>query len=224
MNAQDQGTLMLEAKEGPFPLTHHLINLAVALLLGLSVYKTTEFALSQELAWNTFLQLALAVRNGSLTVLFLIRRPAMASSRQIWEWILAIVGTFLGYLYMTEGAYPLFPPHAHGPIYVLLLVAMVLSIVAILSLGRSFGIVPANRGIQTKGLYAFVRHPIYACYLVFDTVFISIRFSWINLTIFGFFVLAQYLRAVCEEKLLRRDPVYREYAEKTRYMFIPGLF
>jgi protein-S-isoprenylcysteine O-methyltransferase Ste14 len=220
LKTQDNSRLTPEAKPYSFPLAYHLINMFWALLFGIFVYMTTKSALSEELSWNTFLQLSLAVRNSSLTLLFLIRRPPITSSRQIGEWILAFTGTFIGFLYTTQGAYPLFPPHAHGPIYVLLVFAVVLSIVAILSLGRSFG----NRGIQTKGLYAFVRHPIYACYLVFDTIFISIRFSWTNLTIYCFFVLTQYFRAILEERLLRRDPVYCEYARKTRYMLIPGLF
>ena len=35
-----------------------------------------------------------------------------------------------------------------------------------LSLGRSFGLMPANRGIVSTGLYRVVRHPIYLGYLI----------------------------------------------------------
>ena len=34
------------------------------------------------------------------------------------------------------------------------------------SLGRSFGVVAANRGIKSRGPYSFVRHPIYLGFLV----------------------------------------------------------
>ena len=34
-----------------------------------------------------------------------------------------------------------------------------------LSLGRSFGLMPANRGVVSSGLYRIVRHPIYLGYL-----------------------------------------------------------
>jgi hypothetical protein len=40
-----------------------------------------------------------------------------------------------------------------------------LVLAATLRLGRSFGIVATNRGIQTGGLYRIVRHPIYAAYV-----------------------------------------------------------
>ena len=35
-----------------------------------------------------------------------------------------------------------------------------------LSLGRSFGLMPANRGVVSTGMYRLVRHPIYLGYLV----------------------------------------------------------
>ena len=39
-------------------------------------------------------------------------------------------------------------------------------IAAKMTLGRSFGIVPANRGIVATGPYSIIRHPIYAGYLI----------------------------------------------------------
>jgi protein-S-isoprenylcysteine O-methyltransferase Ste14 len=44
---------------------------------------------------------------------------------------------------------------------VLVLVSVAIMIYARLSLGRSIGYVPADRGIVTSGPYRFVRHPIY---------------------------------------------------------------
>jgi protein-S-isoprenylcysteine O-methyltransferase Ste14 len=46
------------------------------------------------------------------------------------------------------------------------LVGGLLVLVATLRLGRSFGIIAANRGIQTGGLYRVVRHPIYVAYVL----------------------------------------------------------
>ena len=46
-------------------------------------------------------------------------------------------------------------------------------IAAKMTLGRSFGIAPANRGIVATGPYSLVRHPIYAGYLVTHVAFLA---------------------------------------------------
>ena len=46
------------------------------------------------------------------------------------------------------------------------LIGLGLSIAAIASLGRSFAVVAANRGIRTAGVYRFVRHPLMLGFLV----------------------------------------------------------
>ena len=41
-----------------------------------------------------------------------------------------------------------------------------------MTLGRSFGLMPANRGIVSSGVYRIVRHPIYLGYLITHVAFI----------------------------------------------------
>ena len=45
-------------------------------------------------------------------------------------------------------------------------VGLCLVIAGKLALGRSFGLVPANRGVVASGPYLLVRHPIYSGYLI----------------------------------------------------------
>src|SRR2546430_13476301 len=45
-------------------------------------------------------------------------------------------------------------------------VGLLIVIIGKLSLGRSFGLTPANRGVVSTGIYQFVRHPIYLGYLI----------------------------------------------------------
>ncbi len=206
---------------------HNLINVVVGSLWAYYAFQSIKTVLQRwHLSWEYLLiPSALFFRNSALTILFLIRRPAKATSRQVKEWFFAILGTFIGYFYVAQKGtyYSLFPPQYEIIPYVLLITAVVLSIFSILSLGRSFGIVPANRGVQTGGLYALVRHPIYSSYIAFDLGLLSFRFSWHNFFVFCISVMALYLRATYEERLLFQDPGYQEYTKKTRYMFIPGL-
>ena len=93
-----------------------------------------------------------------------------------------------------------------------------------LSLGRSFGLIPANRGIVSSGLYRIVRHPIYVGYLVTHVAFLVA-----NPTLWNTFVLvasdiALLARAVCEEVTLAKDPAYRDYQARVRWRIVPGLF
>lgn len=117
------------------------------------------------------------------------------------------MGTFIGFLYQPNAS-SLIPSHHQSVLYLVMVMATALTIAAILSLGRSPGVVPAGRSVRTGGLYFIVRHPSYACYILFDITFISIRFSWFNLLIFCTFCLALYLRAFYEERFLRTDLVY----------------
>jgi protein-S-isoprenylcysteine O-methyltransferase Ste14 len=188
-------------------------NLAVAALWAL--YTWSRFELWRESLAP--LVLVLLLRNSVVTLLFLFRRPPLWASRDGAAWAVAIAGTALGFFYGT-GA-PLLPRAGAA----LMLVGALASVVASLALGRSFGIVPANRGLKTEGPYALVRHPLYAAYLAFDLGFLLQAASPRNAAVFAGMALTSYLRGRFEERVLGLDPGYRSYAARTRHMFIPGV-
>lgn len=92
------------------------------------------------------------------------------------------------------------------------------------SLRRSFGILPANRGIVTRGAYRVVRHPIYLGYFITDMGFLSTNFGWRNLLVYAGLYVLQIGRLLREERLLSDDPEYRAYQADVRYRVIPGVF
>jgi protein-S-isoprenylcysteine O-methyltransferase Ste14 len=92
------------------------------------------------------------------------------------------------------------------------------------SLGRSFGLMPANRGIVSSGLYRLVRHPIYMGYLVTHVGFLMANPTIWNLTTLVAADLGLLLRAVCEERTLARDESYRTYQQQVRWRVVPGVF
>jgi protein-S-isoprenylcysteine O-methyltransferase Ste14 len=203
---------------------HYLTNVAVGSLWVFFTLTSVRAVLqASEFGLQTWVYIALLLRNASLTILFLVRRPAKASSVQVKEWLVAAVGTAAPCFFTQGDAYPAIPSYFHCVVYLIMALAGTLSVFAVLSLGRSFGIVPANRGIKTRGLYALVRHPIYACYLCFDMSFVVMNFSWHNSSILCVSCLTVYLRAWYEEKFLRQDASYRKYAQETRYMFFPRI-
>lgn len=93
-----------------------------------------------------------------------------------------------------------------------------------LSLGRSFGLMPANRGIVSTGFYRFVRHPIYLGYLITHVGFVAANPTLWNVVTLVVADLALMIRATCEEKTLAKDPEYSSYLERVRWRVVPGLF
>lgn len=92
------------------------------------------------------------------------------------------------------------------------------------SLRRSFGLLPANRGVVSSGVYRMMRHPMYFGYFVTDIGFLLVNFGMQNLIVYLVQFALQAVRIVREERLLSDDTQYLEYKEKVRYRVIPGLF
>jgi len=92
------------------------------------------------------------------------------------------------------------------------------------TLGRSFGLMPANRGIVCTGIYRVVRHPIYLGYLITHVAFVFANPSAWNVSVLMIGDAALLLRAVCEEQTLARDTRYQEYQQLVRWRVCPGLF
>ena len=93
-----------------------------------------------------------------------------------------------------------------------------------MSLGRSFGLMPANRGIVSTGLYSVVRHPIYLGYLITHVGFVLAHPTLWNLGVLATSDLALLTRAVCEERTLEHAAEYRAYQQRVRWRVVPGLF
>jgi len=93
-----------------------------------------------------------------------------------------------------------------------------------MSLGRSFGLMPANRGIVSSGLYRLVRHPIYLGYFITHVAFLAAHPSVWNIALLLVSDLGQLARAVCEERTLAKDQAYREYQTRVRWRVVPGIF
>ena len=104
------------------------------------------------------------------------------------------------------------------------MVGLLVVIAGKMSLGRSFGLMPANRGIVSTGLYQVVRHPIYMGYLITHVGFVAANPTiWNLMTLVGADI-ALMIRATCEEKTLARDAAYRDYQTRVRWRVVPGIF
>ena len=101
---------------------------------------------------------------------------------------------------------------------------LIIVVIGKITLGRSFGLVPANRGVVVAGPYAFVRHPIYTGYLITHAAFLLAHPSALNITIIAITDTALVVRALVEERVLRGDAMYRSYCRRVSWHLVPGLF
>lgn len=212
-----------------FDLAERVVVLA---LFGLFVHRMvprlTELAVVEwaypqllVLAADVNAQVVLLVLSEALVAaLIVFRRPSRSLSLSPFDWGLSFSAVTL----------PLFavPPPAGMQIAVqtavVVAAGLIVQIGAKLSLWRSFGVVPANRGVRTGGLYGVVRHPMYAGYFIAHVGFLLSYPLQQNALVYAAAFGLQLMRIMREETILFADPAYVYYAQRVRYRLIPGLF
>jgi protein-S-isoprenylcysteine O-methyltransferase Ste14 len=107
---------------------------------------------------------------------------------------------------------------------VISLAGLTLVVAGKLTLGRSFGLVPANRGVVADGPYSIVRHPIYAGYLITHVGFLAAHPDPLNIALVAAADTALIFRALLEERVLGRDERYQVYCRRVSWHLVPGLF
>jgi protein-S-isoprenylcysteine O-methyltransferase Ste14 len=184
------------------------------------------FAVACVAFWNHFLRtgkwtsLFWMVSEGVVVFLLVFRRPSLSVSRRSWDWFAGIAGSFLILLVRPTGGGAV----ADAAGFALQLAGTGFQLYGKVVLGRSFGIVAANRGVVSSGPYRLVRHPIYLGYLVTHAGFLLSNPSLRNVAIYAAAYVFQFARIYAEERILSEDGEYRDYLRSVRYRLIPGLY
>ncbi len=164
----------------------------------------------------------LIVAEGLGVVFILMRRRSATLSAHPLDWLLAFGAVTLPLIFTTRA-----PPGTLIPAEAataLMLTGLLIQIAAKLALARSFGVVPANHGVRTRGPYRLLRHPMYAGYTLTHIGFL-IGFPSLHNTLLYAAVLAlNVARILREEAILTRDAGYRAYAARVRTRLLPGVF
>ncbi len=103
------------------------------------------------------------------------------------------------------------------------LFGVVLTQVARVYMGRSFGILPANRGIVSRGPFRSVRHPIYFGWLILSLGYAMSFASERNILLIAMTLPFMVWRIGQEEVHLSADPEYLHYMKQVRYRLWPGV-
>jgi len=160
----------------------------------------------------------------------LIRKKLRRKPEGALELLLPLAGTFS---YLCYSIVPYLPTQWDLPLTptawrlsltaigsLLNLCGVLICCLATYDLRRSFGVFVQVRAIVTRGLYRYVRHPIYLGYLFMFLGFLLIIPRLYNLIITLLSVGFTVGRALLEErKLARFSPDYRAYMEETPMLF-----
>lgn len=217
----DSMDTILSVRPGRREASQHVID-GVERLLLLSLYGAMVARLIIGYGQDGRLANLLILPSEGLVVIFmLLRRRADEISRHPGEWLLAAAATCAPMLVTSGVGNPLISPAVGATV---LLMGLLVQMHAKLTLGRSFGCIPANRGLKLSGPYRFVRHPMYAGYLLSHLGFLGLNPTPWNLVLYAFCYALQIPRLLAEERLLERDAHYRDYQATVRYRILPGIF
>lgn len=149
---------------------------------------------------------------------FLLRTEPKTFSRNPRDWLIAVLGTFLPlFLRPTETAPISFAEWG-------LMLGSGMQIAGVLSLNRSYALIPALRQLKTTGMYRYVRHPIYFSYLITFSFYLAANFSNVNAFILASTAVLLVTRIFLEERHLGQTAEYRAYRSRVKWRLIPFVF
>jgi protein-S-isoprenylcysteine O-methyltransferase Ste14 len=165
--------------------------------------------------------LLLLASESLVVVLTVIRRPARLVDSSFNAALMTTVSLAGPPLLRASSDLGLVPDAATA---VVSAVGLALVVLGKITLGRSFGVVPANRGVVVGGPYSFVRHPIYTGYLITHVAFLVANPVPWNFAVIAIADIALVLRALMEERVLSADVEYQGYCQRVGWHLVPGVF
>ena len=210
----DQTESALARKSGVLDVVERII--VIAMFCRFMYVTLGYFAETAHLA--TFL---IFVAESVALVLIIVRKGSATLSQRPTDWLFAIAGTIFPLWIMPAAVNPLIPV---GICYVLMIGGIFTQISAKIALGRSFGIVAANRGVKVHGPYRFVRHPMYAGYAITHVGFLLAMPSLRTAFLYATALCLQLIRISREERVLNQSEDYRTFAASVRYRLLPGVY
>lgn len=161
-----------------------------------------------------------AAEQGLLVFMFLTRRRSLATSVRPFDWVVATLGGWLPLAMRPHEVGGFLETYGAG----IMVLGLICVIVSFATLGRSFGVVAANRGLKVGGPYRFVRHPIYFSHSITMMGFVIANLWWYNIALILAITVFQVLRINAEERILSDTSDYASYKARVRWRLLPGVY
>jgi protein-S-isoprenylcysteine O-methyltransferase Ste14 len=170
--------------------------------------------------WPSLLSsLCLAIFYLLLGLLIMTRAPAMAQAEGPLPKIAAFVGTYLPWTITFFGKTDQALPNLASTACVL--AGLIMMLLTVRHLGRSFSIVPQARSVVQTGPYRWIKHPLYLSEEIAIVGVVLRYLTPLTVMVLVLHIGIQVCRILYEEDLLRRNcPEYSGY-EALRWRLIP---
>ena len=200
-------------------LTEWLLRAFGLLLMAIVVARWGHAWATDTSRWTALLVL---ISEGYTLMLVLLARRASHRDMSPMAMAATVYATCCIVLLEPQGTTRLAPEWVGAA---LLVISMAWVFTSKVYLGRSFGLLPAQRGLVNTGPYRALRHPIYFGYLIGHVGLLLANFSWLNLAVLLLLYVAQIVRIQREEAVLAATSAdYREYQQRVRWRMVPGVY
>jgi len=199
-------------------LTEALLRAVAVFGYGLAVSSFARAWWHETTRWTL---LILMISEGITFVLIILARAAARRDLSPLSILATVYALCFFALFDTQHTVRLIPEAAGMSLQIM---GLALQLAAKITLGRSFGLLPASRGLVVAGPYRIVRHPIYLGYLFGHIGFLLVNFCWRNVAVLAVLYSAQIWRILREEEQLGVSENYRQYRQTVRWRLVPFVF
>jgi protein-S-isoprenylcysteine O-methyltransferase Ste14 len=157
-----------------------------------------------------------------LALLIMTRPPAKAQADGLLPRIAAFVGSYMPWTITFFGRTEEALPNLLSTACVL--IGMIMVLVTIRHLGRSFSLVPQARSVVQTGPYRWIKHPLYLAEEIAILGVVLQDLTPVTVIVLVLHIGVQVCRILYEEDLLRRNCLEYSSYEASRWRLIPHIW
>lgn len=151
----------------------------------------------------------------------MFRLPCVRYSKKPADWVVSILATWAPLALFSIG---IPPENEIAVLFIFNLIGIIMATAVIISMNKSFGVVPAQRQIKTGGLFRLVRHPLYMSYSLCITCIAIQSMNPYNIMVTACVLVAIVFAIKEEETFLSENPNYVLYQAQVRKKLIPFIW
>jgi len=153
---------------------------------------------------------------------FIVRKPAIEQTNR-GEYLIPVLSFVMPFIILNNVIF--INPDYSFPLGLLIAIpGMLIALMAIIFIRRSFAVLPAVRTLVDNGPYRYIRHPVYLGEMIYLFGSMLLYFNLLSILCFIAAIAFTIGRIELEERKLGKLPEYREYMKQVKYRLVPRIF